>query len=34
MILPLDSSSKSIKLDKIDSDELTVGLRKYKKNII
>jgi len=34
MILPLDSSSKSIKLDKIESEELTVGLRKYKKNII
>ncbi len=34
MILPLDASSKSIKLDKIESEELTVGLRKYKKNII
>jgi len=27
---PLDSSSKSIKLDKIESTELTAGLRKYK----
>ena len=34
MILPLDTSSKSIKLDKIESEELIVGLRKYKKNII
>ena len=34
MILPLDTSSKSIKLDKIESEELIVGLRKYKKHII
>ena len=27
---PLDSSSKSIKLDKIESTELKAGLRKYK----
>ncbi len=27
---PLDSSSGSIKLDKIESEELTAGLRKYK----
>ena len=29
-VLPLDSSSSSIKLDKIESSELTAGLRKYK----
>ena len=29
-VSPLDSSSHSIKLDKIDSSELTAGLRKYK----
>ena len=33
MILPLDASSKSIKLDKIESEDLTVGLRKFKKYI-
>ena len=29
-VSPLDSSSSSIKLDKIESSELTAGLRKYK----
>jgi len=29
-VSPLDSSSKSIKLDKIESGELSTGLRKYK----
>ena len=29
-VSPLDSLSHSIKLDKIESSELTTGLRKYK----
>ena len=29
-VSPLDSASSSIKLDKIESSELTAGLRKYK----